>query len=91
MDLSGPHEPTPRPGNYVQIKPAHFFLVLTVRPDLTADTCDVAVQTAAEQATQVVPATGNQVDGSPSSNIVIHKPQAALLYVALLGTKDEAE
>ena len=25
VDLSGPHEPTPRPGNYVQIKPAHYF------------------------------------------------------------------
>ena len=68
-----------------------FLLVLIVRPDLTADTCDVAVQTAAEQTTEVVPATGNQVDESPSSNIAIHKPQAALLYVALLGTKDEAE
>ena len=56
--------------------------MLTVRPDLTADTCDVAVQTAAEQTTEVVPATENQVEDSPSSNIAIHKPQAALLYVA---------
>jgi len=53
--------------------------------------CDVAVQTTAEQTTEVVPATENQVEGSPSSNIGVHKPQAALLYVALLGTKDEAE
>ena len=91
MDLSGPHEPTPRPGNNVTRHPAHYFLVLTVRPDLTADMCDAAVQTTAEQTTEVVPATENQVEGSPSSNTGVHKPQAALLYVALLGTKDDAE
>ena len=48
VDLLGPHDPTPRLGNYVQRNPCHYFLVLTVRSDLTADTCDAAVQATEE-------------------------------------------
>ena len=59
--------------------------------DLTADRCDVATQTASETAAGVAPAADGQVDQPSSRDLVIHKPQAALLYVALLGTKDEAE
>ena len=33
----------------------------------------------------------SQADESPSSNVATNKPHAALLYVALLSTKDEAE
>ena len=36
VDLSGPHEPTPRPGGHVNNNPCRYFLVLTVRPDKTA-------------------------------------------------------
>ena len=62
-----------------------------MRPDLTADKCDVATQTASETAAGVAPAADGQADQPSSRDLVTHKPQAALLYVALLGTKDEAE
>ncbi len=36
VDLSGPHEPTPRPGGQIGKNPCYYFLALTVRPDKTA-------------------------------------------------------
>ena len=46
VDLSGPHEPTPRPGNHIAKDPCHYFLVLSVRPDTSAETNEVGIQTA---------------------------------------------
>ncbi len=77
-DLSGPHVATPRPGNHTHKNPCYYFLVLAVRPDLTAATCD----------------SGTQTDPGP---VIIapeptrkEKPVPALVYAALLGSKDEA-
>ena len=37
VDLSGPHEPTPRPGaGKVDKNPCRYFLALTLRPDRSA-------------------------------------------------------
>ena len=35
VDLSGPHEATPRTGGHYKKNPCHYFLALTVRPDFT--------------------------------------------------------
>ena len=50
-----------------------------MRPDLTAETCDAAVQAPVDE----IPVDVSQADESLLSNMVIHKPHAALLYVAL--------
>ena len=88
VDLSGPHEATPSPGNYIHKHACHYFLVLTVRPDLTAETCD-----AATQATEAVVASVSLPDAekSPSTVLVVKKPGAALIYLTLLTFKSEAE
>ena len=70
VDLSGPHEPTPRPGYKVGKNQAVFFLVLTVRPDRTAERADTAVQTDEGEPTEPEPR--------------IEAPQRPLLYAALL-------
>ena len=81
VDLSGPHEPTPRPGLHTSRNPCHYFLVLTVRPDQTADMCDAATQCDTE---------AQPPDDAPSGELAVHKSKPALVYAALLGTKDEA-
>ena len=48
VDLAGPFEPTPRPGKPLHKHPCHYFLVLTVRPDFSAQTHDVAIQATTE-------------------------------------------
>ena len=80
VDLSGPHPPTPRPGQMTHRNPCHYFLVLTVRPDMTAETCDAATQY------ENTP----EAETAPSSDLIVKKPKPALVYAALLGTKDEA-
>ena len=45
VDLSGPHEPSPRPGNHIHFDTVTYFLVLSVRPGRTAEKVDRAVQT----------------------------------------------
>ena len=45
VDLSGPHEPSPRPGNHIHRDPVSYCLVLSIRPDRTAEKIDMAVQT----------------------------------------------
>ena len=45
VDLSGPHEPSPRPGNQIHRDTVSYFLVLSIRPDRTAEKVDMAVQT----------------------------------------------
>ena len=82
VDLSGPHVATPRPGLQTHKNPCHYFLVLTVRPDLTAGTCDASTQCDED--------TPPESDEPPSKDLEAHKPKSALVYVAILGTKDEA-
>ena len=82
VDLSGPHEETPRPGGQIGKNPCHYFLVLTVRPDMTAQTKEVAVQTNGDGA----PEAESSVEVPPPTK----GPLSALYYVALLGTKCEA-
>ena len=76
MDLSGPHEPSPRPGYHIHCDPVTYFLVLSVRSDQTAEKGDMAVQTGDEEPVQSEP----------------HPPtrDRPLLYAALLGSKAEA-
>ena len=50
VDLSGPHKPARRPGKQIHRDTVSFFLVFTVRPDRTAETFDIAVQTGDVQA-----------------------------------------
>ena len=76
MDLSGPHEPSPRPGKQIHRDTVSYFLVLAVRPDRTAGTVDMAVQT--EDADPADPEPHPAVADRP------------LLYAALLGSKAEA-
>ena len=45
VDLSGPHEATPRPGGQIAKDPCHYFLAFTVRPDTSAETHEIAIQT----------------------------------------------
>ena len=45
VDLSGPHEPTPRPGNRICRDMASYFLVQTVKPELSQDITGVEAQT----------------------------------------------
>jgi len=76
VDLSGPHEPSPRPGKQIHRDTGSYFRVLAVRPDQTADTSDVAVQTRDVQADR----------HEPQPN----PPDQPLLYAALFGSKAEA-
>ena len=65
VDLSGPREPTPRPGNQICRDMASYFLVLTARPDTGKETQESAAEPAAAGA-----------DEDSSSNPLIY---AALL------------
>ena len=76
VDLSGPHEPSPRPGKHIHYDTVTYFLVLSVRPDLTAEKVDRAVQ------------TGEDEPGPPQTQPGI--ASRPLLYAALLGSKAEA-
>ena len=86
VDLSGPHEPTPRPGKQIHRDPATYFLVLTVRPDTSADTVDRGIQT--EDAAPAEPAAdaAAAVQLEPQPRL----PPRPLVYAALLGSKAEA-
>ena len=76
VDGSGPHEPSPRLGKQIHRDTVSYFLVLAVRPDQTAETSDVAVQTGDVQADSHEPQ--------------LLPPDRPLLYAALLGSKAEA-
>ena len=76
MDLSGPHEPSPRPGNQIHRDTVSYFLVLSIRPDRTAEKVDMAVQ------------TGDGEPGVPEPQPELG--DRPLLYAALLGSKAEA-
>ena len=78
VDLSGPHEPTPRPGDHVKKNPCRYFLALTVHPDLTAQRCGMAVQVSETVQTCECAQPARPELGS------------TLIYAALLGTKCEA-
>ena len=80
VDLSGPHEPTPRLGKHISKDQCYYFLALTVRPDETAVQCDASVQTG-EQVPEVEP---------PEAQESEIKRKLALIYAALLGSKGEA-
>ena len=76
VDLSGPHEPSPRPGNQIHRDTVSYFLVLSIRPDRTAEKVDMAVQ------------TGDDAPGAPEPQPAIG--DRPLIYAALLGSKAEA-
>ena len=76
VDLSGPHEPSPRPGKQIHRDTVSYFLVLTIRPDRTAETMDIAVQT-------------DDVQAAPHEPQLL-PPHRPLLYAALFGSKAEA-
>ena len=76
VDLSGPHEPSPRPGKQINRDLVSYFLVLTLRPDRTAENVDTAVQTS-----DIQPAL-HEPQSLP--------PDRPLLYAALLGSKAKA-
>ena len=79
VDLSGPHEQTPRPGSQIAKDPCRYFLALSVRPDLSTEICEIAVQ------------TGNPDE--PDNQQVARtrsETRPVLIYAALLGTKSEA-
>ena len=80
VDLSGPHEPTPRPGGQIAKDPCHYFLALSVRPDDSAARCDVAVQTSGPE----------EPSAEGSGEPVAQKQKPVLIYAALLGAKSEA-
>ena len=90
VDLSGPHESTPRPGNHIHKNPCFYFLVLTVRPDLTAvkESVDVATQASTNEG---VPVAVLDTEPAPSSDVTSTPPKSALIYLALLGLKSEAD
>ena len=45
VDLSGPHDPTPMPGERIGQKSARYLLALTVRPDKGHGHHDASCQT----------------------------------------------
>ncbi len=77
VDLSGPHEPSPRPGCQLHRDPVTYFLVLTLRPDMTRVKVDTATQT-------------GDVD-QPPSQPQPDLPDRPLIYAALLGSKSAPE
>ena len=76
VDLSGPHEPSPRPGRHIQKDTVTYFLVLTLRPDRTAETIDMGTQTDQDAAVGPEPRPNEQ--------------DRPLLYATCLGFKAEA-
>ena len=82
VDLSGPHEPTPRPGGQILKNPCHYFLALTVRPDDTAIKCEASTQTSAPDE----PQPPEDHVGGP----IPQKRPPALIYAALLGSKGDS-
>jgi len=83
IDLSGPHEPTPRPGGPIAKNPCHYFLAVTVRPDMSTQMIDQAVQTSDAESPMEQSGT-NEGTGQAQNK------KKALYYAALLGSKDEA-
>ena len=98
VDLSGPHEPSPRPGKQIHRDTATFFLVLTIRPDRTAAKVEVQTQTDSSEPADAVP----QPDGQPAASEDAvpqpdeqhaasaprpSPPDCPLIYAALLGSK----
>ena len=78
VDSSGLHEPASRPGALYMKSPCYYDLALTVRPDLTAQTREIAVQAS----TDVQTADSVQPDAT--------ELESALTYAALLRARSEA-
>lgn len=91
VDLSGPHEPTPRTGYQIGQHPGRYFLVMTLRPDAGQGRCTLGTQTddappepAAEGAPAADPAPA---DGDPPE---FEDSRGPLLYVEILERKSDA-
>ena len=78
VDLSGPHEPTSRPGAPVYKNSSHYSPALTFRPDLKAQTRDIAAQAS----------DGVQIAESVQSDVT--ELESALTYAAPSGIKSGA-
>ena len=93
VDLSGPHEPSPRPGNQIARHMCAYLLVLTVRPDRppgTGRSVDAETQTAsADQQTQSAPAAPQTATDTAGNSEDVDLARS-LVYVAPLGCKSEA-
>ena len=79
VDLSGPHEPSPRPGKQIHRDTVSYFLVLTVRSDRTAEKVEAETQT--NDAVQ---------QSEPAQFLPQSTADRPLIYAALLGLKSEA-
>ena len=84
VDLSGPHEASPMPGMRTSEHKAHYFLVLTVRADLSVGYADSAVQTESNPDSDSQPADPMIAGSSESA------PRSPLIYVALVHKKSDA-
>ena len=84
VDLSGPHEASPMPGMRTNEHKAHYFLVLTVRADLSVGYADSAVQTESNPDSDSQPADPMIAGSSESA------PRSPLIYVALVHKKSDA-
>ena len=103
VDLSGMMGPTPRPGGPITKLQCRYFLVLTIRPEISSSS-DACVGTdPKQQEAEPEEASGNQHAAEPEEAVgdlatekmkgkkePRDKPLGPLIYAALLTSKDEA-
>ena len=89
VDLSGPHEPSPRPGCQIHRNTVTWFLALTLRPDQPDAVADADTQTSEDPAGDPAPATPPVAGAHPPPGQASRKHRP-LIYAALLGSKAEA-
>ena len=88
VDLSGPHEASPRPNKHITKEPCYYYLVLTVRPDDTATQVEAGVQT--ELTGEDLQHAQPEPDGESGQVNSDGKRKPALIYAAVFGSKKEA-
>ena len=87
IDLSGPHEATPRVGAALGQRPGHYFCALTLSEDPTVGTASRTVQTESDD-----PSAGAtpEDDDPPAEPCRHHGPRVPLIYAEVIPTKAEA-
>ena len=89
MDLSGPHEGTPQPGQRIHSNQAHYFLVLTVKLEIDEPPGDPPAQPrAAEDEDEHPPPL--HIDNEDDGDAVPEKFLKPIIYEALLAKKSDA-
>ena len=86
VDLSGPHEPSPRPGKQIHRDTVNYFLVHTIRPDQPSSVVEAVTQTEGEPGEEEA-GPPVAVPDAPGPETELRRP---LIYAALLGQKSEA-